>query len=289
MLLRNLQNVWLIYPVLAFFGASFGSFAGVVISRWPKGQSIVRPGSRCDTCEKPIKAWQNIPIFSWLFLRGRCHYCQSFIGFRPIILELILALAALGLYAKFGLTMAFLEKFIFLFTLLCLAYIDLDSFYLPQIWLLFLILSGLIFSFYYYRYPESWVPLNNYVFLANIFGEQSIYFSLKDRLWGGGLALFGFLGINYLFTFILRKTGRLLPNQWAMGFGDPILLSGIGLFVGASRLLLVVFAASLMGSIVGIALRAFNKDLSQNEPDIAQGAIPFGPFLALAGIGVALF
>ncbi len=89
--------------------------------------------------------------------------------------------------------------------------------------------------------------------------------------------------MNLVATAIFRRTGRLTKAQWAMGWGDPILLLAIGLFVGMGHLMLVVFLASALGSVVGIFSRIFSRD-GYHDDDIAHGALPFGPFLAIAAI-----
>jgi leader peptidase (prepilin peptidase)/N-methyltransferase len=112
-------------------------------------------------------------------------------------------------------------------------------------------------------------------------------FSLFDRFSGAAFGLLVLVAINVLATFILRQMGRLDRRQWAMGFGDAVLLSAIGLFVGARHLLALLFLASLVGSIIGLATR-FEKKAAMDQ-EIAEGALPYGPFLAIAAIYVYLF
>ncbi|MCA9508193.1 MAG: prepilin peptidase, partial [Myxococcales bacterium] len=272
-------------------GASLGSFAGVIISRWPLGISIVWQKSFCASCQRPLKIWHNVPILSYLYLRGRCAFCKKFYGIRPLVIELLCAFCLLALYIKLGFSFALLERFIFFFVLLCLAYIDIDTFCLPYSLLAALIITGVVFSIIYYYFPSFWVDYYGLKLPIPLVFSSSGLFSLQDRvlgaLSGGGI----FATINLVATFILRKQKRLLSHQWAMGWGDPILLSGIALFVGLSHLLLVIFLASAMGALLGILQKFIHKAKEEEkfeDDDVAQGALPYGPFLAIAGIFVYL-
>src|SRR5439155_26389108 len=120
------------------------------INRWPQEISIVSPRSFCQACQRPIKPWHNIPIISWLLLRGRCAHCRTFHGSRSLIIEIIFTLAALALYVKFGLSFALLEEFVLIFLLICLAYIDLDTYLLPLCMLGLWALWSLLFTALYY-------------------------------------------------------------------------------------------------------------------------------------------
>lgn len=275
---------WLCGILVAALGASFGSFAGLIIYRWPLGISIVMPGSFCKDCKKKLKPWQNIPVLSWLFLRGKCGFCQVFFGLRPLVLELLLMLCALAIYGQVGFSLGLIDKFGFAFLLICLAYIDLDTFYLPSGLLIALIGWGACFSLIYYLVPSLFTPplkpLSFFSFM--VFNDVRI-FSLSDRLWGGIVGFGSFSLINLLGTVILRRTKRLGPEQWAMGFGDSLLLMAIGLVVGLSHLVLVIFLASFLGSMAGILMRC--RENARGLPsDLAPGAMPYGPFLAIAGI-----
>lgn len=285
-LLENYSVV--IYVLLFSLGACFGSFAGVIISRWPLGISIVSPRSFCTSCQQPLKVWHNIPIVSWLLLRGRCAFCRTSYGLRPLALELVCGLCLTALYIKYGVSVALVERFIFFFLLLCLAYIDMDTFCLPHSLLGILLTIGGISSIIYFMWPELWVGYQEASYLnVLIFGDNSL-FSFNDRVLGLLGGFLSFACVNMIATAILRKTKRLEAHQWAMGWGDPILLAGIGLFVGISHLLLVIFLASALGAVVGIMQKMVAKRPALAE-DIAEGALPYGPFLALAGIYVYLF
>ncbi len=193
----------------------------------------------------------------------------------------------IAIYMKFGFSFAALDKFIFVFILLLLAYIDLDTFCLPHSLLAMLFFWGFSSTSIYYFYPEWWHNHQGLQIFSSLILPHTLFFSVKNHVLG---MLFGFLSfflVNVAATFFLRKSGRLSKEQWAMGFGDPLLLAALGLFVGLSHLLLIIFLGSFLGAIFGIV----NKFQARESPasDIAEGAIPYGPFLAIAGIYVSLF
>jgi len=273
--------------LVALLGASFGSFAGVIIYRWPLGLSLV-PGSFCASCKKNIRPWHNIPIISWLKLGGRCAYCQAPFGLRPLVLEVIFLMCAIALYMKVGLSLTLIDKFGFVFLLICLAYIDLDTFFLPLSLIISLFLWSALFCVIYYYAPQLFIaPAKPIALLEPMIIKKIQGFSLSDRLFGAIFGLLGFSLVNVVASAIFRRSGRISKGAWAMGWGDPLLLMAIGLAVGLSHLVLVIFIASFLGSVVGIVMRLWKKD-SQVAEGIAPFAIPYGPFLAIAGIYVYL-
>lgn len=285
----NTTSLTTMYAVCAFLlGACFGSFAALIIFRMPRGISIVMPRSFCASCETPLNIWHNLPIISWLILRGRCGFCRASIGIRPWIIEVIMATGFLAIYWKFGFSIAGAERAALLFVLVCLTYIDLDTFSLPISLLIALFVIGGISSTLYMMMPDTYVAPSQPISLLSlmVFNPLST-FSLIDRFIGCGVGFFSLALINIFATMILRRRQRLLPDQWAMGFGDAVMLSAIGLFVGVRYLVLIVFIASACGSAVGIIARLRSKPSTDRE--IAEGALPYGPFLAIAAIYVYLF
>lgn len=265
-------------------GSCMGSFLALIIYRLPKDLSIW-PRSYCESCRAPIKAWHNIPIFSWIFLRAKCAYCSSPIKMRTFFIEILCGVCLLALYLKFGFSFGVLEKFGFFFILVAISYIDMDYFSIPYSLILALFLWGIISTTYYYFYPFHEVINDNFgLFSVLVFPKASPFF---DRLLGAFVAVVFFASLNVLISFILRASGRLKPGQWAMGWGDPLLASGIGLFVGLSHLALVIFLASFMGSICGLIFKILGKNKAMD--DIPAGAVPFGPFLSMAAIYAYLF
>jgi leader peptidase (prepilin peptidase)/N-methyltransferase len=234
-------------------GGMVGSFLNVVIHRVPRGESVVTPRSRCPHCQHEISWWENIPVLSWLLLRGRCRGCGQAISFRYVLVEILAALLAVLLFSRFGPSVLFLFFTYFAFNLLALTYIDLDHQLLPDR----LTLSGLCIGLVGAPFvlPEGPVP--------------AFLFALQGALVGGGLLF----GVAWGYE---KATGR-----QGMGGGDIKFLAMIGAFLGWEGALLALFLGSLAGSLIGVMLmvrRGANRRL----------ALPFGPFLAI-GAFVTLF
>lgn len=287
-----MQDYFLYYHQILFFfligalGAIFGSFAGAIIYRAPLGISIIWPRSSCNNCEKQLKFYHLIPIISWLLLKGKCEFCKKYIGTRELVIELIFMLLSIAIVFKYGLSFVALEKFIFCFFLICIAYIDLDYFFIP-IWLISLFsVFGLFIVSYYFFNPQDWIALNSsWYFLPTILQNKN--FCIIDHLIASFLGAVFFSLINIFFTYLLRKTKRLNNDQWAMGWGDPWLLAILGLFLGSKALLLTIFIASFLGSLCGIVQKLYPKNHGLGQ-DIASNALPYGPFLAVAAIFIYL-
>ncbi|MDD4240280.1 MAG: prepilin peptidase [Smithellaceae bacterium] len=236
----------MIFSVFAFiFGAAIGSFLNVCIFRIPAGQSIVKPLSRCPSCEHPIRFYDNIPIISFILLRGRCRDCGAKISWRYPLVELISGLLALALFLKFGPTLNFLVFFIFTAVLIVIAFIDIDHQIIPDI----LSLPG--------------IPV---FFLAAVFIVKVPWHeALIGLVVGGGILL----AIALFYEFIAKREG--------MGGGDIKLLAMIGGFFGWKALIFVLLFSSLAGAVVGIAAMIIKKK------DMKY-AVPFGPFLSAAAV-----
>ena len=231
------------------FGAVVGSFLNVCIFRLPSEASIVKPRSQCPYCHHPIRNCDNIPLISFIILRGRCRDCGGKISWRYPLVELITALLALLLFLKFSLTLSFLIFFIFTAVLIVITFIDLDHQIIPDI----LTLPG--------------IPI---FFLAAIF--------LLDRPWKIPWleALLGLLiggGILFLIAFVYE----LISKREGMGGGDIKLLAMIGGFFGWKSLIFILLFSSFSGAIVGITAMIIKKQ------DMKY-AVPFGPFLSAAAV-----
>lgn len=236
----------MIFSVFAFiFGAAIGSFLNVCIFRIPAGQSIVKPLSRCPSCEHPIRFYDNIPIISFILLRGRCRDCGAKISWRYPLVELISGLLALALFLKFGPTLNFLVFFIFTAVLIVIAFIDIDHQIIPDI----LSLPG--------------IPV---FFLAAVFIVKVPWHeALIGLVVGGGILL----AIALFYEFIAKREG--------MGGGDIKLLAMIGGFFGWKALIFILLFSSLTGAVVGLAAMIIKKK------DMKY-AVPFGPFLSAAAV-----
>jgi len=240
--------------VLAFvFGACIGSFVNVVIHRLPRRESLVAPRSRCPSCRATIAWYDNLPLASWLLLRGRCRQCGGNIDARYPIVELLTGFIAYGLHARWGLSLESLVGFYFACTLLAIAYIDLELGIIPDVLSLSGLVVGLVTS--PLLHPEA--PLD------------AIERAVVGALLGGGLLF----AVAWTYE---RATGR-----EGMGGGDIKLLAMIGAFLGWQGVLLTLLLGSLVGSAIGISL------MITRGAD-AKLAIPFGPFLSI-GAFVALF
>jgi len=232
--------------VLMFaFGCCLGSFFNVVIHRLPHGESIVSPGSHCPQCQNPISAYDNIPLLSYVLLRGRCRHCGAHISWRYPMVELLTGLMLVLVFRRYGWTVQFLVESFFACCLLVIFFIDLDTFLIPDVISLPGIVIGFAASFVSPRL--GWLD------------------SLAGILLGGGL--FYAIAVGYQW---LRK-------QDGLGGGDIKLLAMIGAFLGWPGVVFTILLSSVTGAVVGlIAMRRSQKGLST--------MLPFGPFLALGAI-----
>ncbi|MBL8470627.1 MAG: prepilin peptidase [Rhodocyclaceae bacterium] len=264
------QPLWLA-TVGALLGLCIGSFLNVVIHRLPRmmrrdweaqcaelrGEmpaeappfSLLRPRSRCPSCGHAITALENIPVLSWLMLRGRCSACHTPISARYPAIELLCALLTVAVLAKFGASAVGGGMLILVWCLIALAFIDLDEQYLPDDITLPLAWAGLLFNL-----GTDYVALP-----AALIGAVAGYLSLWSIYW--------------LFKLATGKEG--------MGYGDFKLLAALGAWLGWAMLPAVILLSSVVGAVVGISLIA----LRRHE---RQVPIPFGPYLAAAGL-IALF
>jgi leader peptidase (prepilin peptidase)/N-methyltransferase len=232
--------------VFAFiFGAVVGSFLNVCIFRLPTHVSIVQPLSQCPHCQHAIRFYDNIPLISFIVLRGKCRDCGGKISWRYPLVELLTALLSLFLFLKFGLTLIFLIFFIFTAVLIVITFIDLDHQIIPDV----LTLPG--------------IPV---FFLLAIFVVKIPWLEALIGLLIGGGVLFA---IAFVYELITKREG--------MGGGDIKLLAMIGGFLGWKSLIFVLLVSSFTGAIVGITAMIIKKQ------DMKY-AVPFGPFLSLAAI-----
>jgi leader peptidase (prepilin peptidase)/N-methyltransferase len=236
-----------IYGLYVFlFGLCLGSFLNVCIYRLPRGLSVVRPRSACPKCHTPIAGWDNIPVLSWLILRGRCRHCKAPISGRYAAVELLTALAFLTMYWTFGVSWATLKFCVFAFLLLGLIFTDAETHLLPDALTLPGIVLGLGFSFL--------VPVDDLVarFFFSALGDLPLSSDIAGRLlWFGDALLGAALGACFIYgagAIYLRARG-----VEGMGFGDVKLMAMVGAFLGAKLTVFVIFAASLVGSIFGVS------------------------------------
>lgn len=227
------------------FGACVGSFLNVCIYRLPAGESVVSPPSRCPACGREISWYDNIPVISFLLLSGRCRSCRSAISWRYPSVEMLNGLLTLLLFMKFGPSFTFVSLFVFSSALVAITFIDLDHQIIPDVITLPGIALGFAASF--------------------LVGGIDWKNSLIGILVGGGSLLI----VAYGYQFLTGKEG--------MGGGDIKLLAMMGAFLGWPAVPFVIFASSLIGSIIGVTLMLIRGRDSKL-------AIPFGPFLSFGAL-----
>ena len=235
--------MWHIVSII--FGAIVGSFLNVCIYRIPRGESIITPGSHCPHCENPIQFYDNIPLVSYLLLKGKCRHCHQTISLQYLIVEGVTALSSFLLFVKYGPSWSYLFYFCFIAGLIVITLIDLYHQIIPDVISLPGIGIGLLASFL----------LPQITFLNSLIGML---------LGGGSLFL-----VATLYQWLFKREG--------LGGGDVKLLAMIGAFLGWKAVILTILLSSLIGSITGILIMvAKGKDFKY--------AIPFGPFLSLGAV-----
>ncbi len=235
-------------PVIASgmfaLGLVFGSFLNVCIYRMPRGLSVVRPGSTCPHCGKHVRFYDNVPVLSWLILRGRCRDCSARITPRYLVVELITGILFLLCYEHFGFSLAMLKCATLAFLLLGLIFTDAETHLLPDKLTLPGLGIGLAFSLF--------VPVNDLLSLAlpSVFQvplSSDIswrLFSFFDSLLGAAVGASFLYGVGVIY---LRWRG-----VEGMGFGDVKLMAMIGSFLGLRLTILTMAAASIAGSFFGL-------------------------------------
>ncbi len=274
-ILDNLISVfeaspWLFYGAVLFFGLSVGSFLNVVAYRLPlimhrdwkrecheflelkepeleeplASMSLSTPRSACPECGHGIRFWENIPVLSYLLLKGRCSGCGNPISIRYPLIELITGLASLAVAWRFGVSAQTLAALVFTWILIALTLIDLKEQLLPENITL----------------PRLWLGI-----LLSMF---ELFTDLKSSVIG---AIAG-----YMILWSVFQLFKLLTKKEGMGFGDFKLLAALGAWTGYSFLPQIILVSSVVGSVSGISMLIFGKTGKQQP-------IPFGPYLAVAG------
>jgi len=264
------------YIFTFLFGAAIGSFLNVVIHRVPNEESIVFPNSACPKCGSGIKAYDNIPIVSWLALRGKCRNCKEPISPRYPAVELLTALLYLAVYWQIGFGGFLPIALVFVSTILALIFIDSEHMILPNVitypLLGFAVLVRVIFpSFFagmYISDLNSW-PISQFNDLHPII--QSVLGALLGALVGGG------------FLWAVGELWKRLRGVEAMGLGDVKMMAAVGALLGWRLTLLSTFLGAFSGALVGIVMIARQKDRD------LQTQIPFGIFLGIGSIIALLF
>lgn len=217
----------LVIIVAGVLGALIGSFLNVCILRWPKEESVIKPRSHCPGCGKMIAGWDNIPILSWLILRGRCRSCKTGISIQYPLIELAVALIWAGMAWHYGLDLKALAGSIFFTLLLGIAATDAREYIIPDEFSLGGLVIGLLLS----------IAGGFDGIIAAVLGAV-VGFGL---LWGVGAA------------------GTKMFKEEAMGGGDIKMMAMVGAFVGWQGVLLTVFLGALLGTLVFVPLSLVGK------------------------------
>jgi leader peptidase (prepilin peptidase)/N-methyltransferase len=233
------------YVISIIFGALIGSFLNVCICRLPREESIVTPGSHCPQCNNPIRFYDNIPLLSYVFLRGKCRHCGKPISIQYPIVEGVTALSSWVLFTTYGPSLNYLFFFAFVTALIVITVIDLQHQIIPDVISL----------------PGMGVGLLGSLMLSDL----SFVNSLGGILLGGGSLFL----VATIYQWLFKREG--------MGGGDVKLLGMIGAFLGWKAVILTILLSSVIGSLIGILVMVLKgKDFKY--------AIPFGPFLSLGAV-----
>jgi leader peptidase (prepilin peptidase)/N-methyltransferase len=283
--------------VIAFFflfGIVIGSFLNVCITRIPEEISIVSPGSRCPNCETPIKAYDNVPVFAWLWLRGKCRACGQAISPMYPVIELSMGLLFVAAFLEFGITQATVKWLFFTCLLIVLTVTDLRVRMLPDVvnWPGFA--AGLLFSAFVPPDEGFGRFLGYRLFRTQIPGYAA---GILDGLLGAAFASFLLWG--------LAKAYKAARGHEGMGMGDVKMVAMIGAFLGLRGTFLTLLAGSLLGSVIGISVvlalylggwrsglakRASRRGLGTERglrwAIASQYQLPLGTFLGIGALAV---
>lgn len=232
------------------FGLVVGSFLNVVAHRLPRGESVVSPGSHCPECGGPIAPWDNVPVLSWLLLRGRCRTCRAPIALRYPVVELGNGLLWVFAFRAFPRFSDFVSAAALCSACLVLLLTDADFQILPDAITLSGIAAGLALSFVSSR-------------------RTPVGAALGAALGAGGL---------FLVAFLYEK----IAGQEGMGLGDVKMLGMVGAFLGTSGVLVTVLAGSLLGSLAGLLVILFRGGDRRTR-------LPFGVFLSIGAVAALFF
>ena len=240
----------------ALLGLSVGSFLNLCIDRLPQGKSIVSPRSHCDNCGQVLKAADLVPVFSYLWLRGRCRYCSAGIPVRVLLVELATSLIFAFLAWHYGLGLELAIALIYASLFIAIFVIDLEQGLVLNIVVFPAMALAFVFSFFWPGFEEYWPKV------------------------GPGIALSALLG--GAIGFVLMLLPYLITRGRGMGAGDVKLAGLIGLIVGFPQVLAALLVGVIIGGLVAVFLLV-SRLRKRKEP------IPFGPFLALGAMVVLVW
>ncbi len=236
------MELLVIYLFLFFIGSCFGSFFNVCICRIPKNESIVFPSSHCPVCKKKITPYNNIPVFSYIFLKGKCRDCGTKIHWHYLFVEILTGALFVFLFAFLGnrFNLTYFKYLLFFSTAIIVIFIDFFHMIIPDSIDIPLIVIGIILAF---------LPMSDITW--------------KSSLMGAGIAFTLFFGIGFIYSKIKKMEG--------LGGGDVKYLTAIGAFFGSPGVFYILFISAVIALIYILAMKIKRSSF-----------IPFGPFLAVA-------
>lgn len=276
-----LQPLHPLFTAVSFIlGLLVGSFCNVCVARWPAGESVVHPRSRCPKCGNAIAWYDNVPVLSWLFLGAKCRHCSLPIGWQYPLVETITGVLFLLVYLRFGFTLATPVYMLLMAAMVVVTFQDLADWTIPNEVTFPGIPAGLLLSLVAMVYPESALRVT------------SPFDALLGVLVGGGI------------LYLMDRITLLLLKKPGMGFGDVKLLAMLGAFIGWKGALGTLMLASVFGTIIGLGMIAYFRLRGSAKPEGAAAEderpaadgdddeditleghyLPFGPYLALGGI-----
>jgi len=244
----------LLAMIFGLLGLAIGSFLNVCIDRLPAGKSLAFPASHCDACQHPLAIKDNVPVFSYLFLQGKCRYCGAAIPRRVLLVEMLTGAIFALLFLKYGLTPEYGIILLYSCVLLTLAMIDLEH---------GLLLNVIIF-------PTMAIALIASIFLPElVVGNYPPRLGVLNSLLGGAVGL-----VMLLIPALLIRSG--------MGEGDVKMAGMLGLMTGFPGVFVAIIGGIILGGLWAMGLLALKKKKRKD-------AIPFGPFLTLGGLAALLY
>ncbi|MEW5701081.1 MAG: A24 family peptidase [Candidatus Zixiibacteriota bacterium] len=242
---------WHLWIIVIALGLTVGSFLNVVICRLPRGETLWRPRSRCPRCRHQLRWYQNIPVLSWLFLRGRCAFCGARISWTYPVVEIACTLLFAAFYARYGVSFATAGFWYMSATLIAVFFIDLEHRIIPN----------------RLTYPGVVIGVVTALVSHHLGWLQSLLGTLV------GAAVFAAMAF----------LGQALFKKESMGGGDIKLAAMLGAFLGVTKILVVFVLSAAIGLTISVVAMAISPALRRDR------LIPFGPFLALATVVVAFF
>ncbi len=261
----------MIYAIALVFGLLVGSFLNVCIVRLPRGRSIVSPPSHCPRCREKIKFYDNIPLISFLLLRGKCRSCGEPISWRYPFVELLNGLFYLWIVYEFWLTGEAVLLMALCSALIVITFIDFDFQIIPDVITFPGMLAGVMIGPFFMETLAEPLPFHLGHLLPHAGPHLIGFINAVVGLLCGALPLFA---IGWLWEKLRHEEG--------MGMGDVKLMGMIGSFLGWRGAFLTIFLGAISGSIVGLALIMLKRHKRGQ-------VIPFGPFLALGAVVTALY